>query len=111
MGTVNANLFSASTGVKVPSVNGTGNYPSGLGTGDAGFIIYDSSLKTLVFWNGTQWEMAVESPIPEKALFDVIDDNDATRNCRMSACQKLSGHIDVVMTRTMQSNVAECMDL
>ena len=55
MGTVNANLFSASTGVKVPSVNGTGNYPSGLGTGDAGFIIYDSSLKTLVFWNGTQW--------------------------------------------------------
>ena len=55
MGTVKANLFSASTGVKVPSVNGTGNYPSGLGTGDAGFIIYDSSLKTLVFWNGTQW--------------------------------------------------------
>ena len=55
MGLLISDLVQANTGVKVPPYNGTANYPTGLGASDAGFIIYDSSLKTLVFWNGTQW--------------------------------------------------------
>ena len=55
MGTVNANIVSTNTGLELSVVNGTSNYPSGLGASDAGFIIYDSQLKTLVFWNGTEW--------------------------------------------------------
>ena len=55
MGTVNANFVTTNTGLTLSVVNGTSNYPSGLGTSDAGFLIYDSSLNTIVFWNGTQW--------------------------------------------------------
>ena len=55
MGTLISDLVQANTGVKVPSFNGDTNYPTGLGASDAGFIIYDSSKKTLVFWNGTAW--------------------------------------------------------
>jgi len=55
MGTLISDLVQANTGVKVPSFNGDTNYPTGLGASDAGFIIYDSSKKTLVFWNGIAW--------------------------------------------------------
>ena len=55
MGLLISDLVQANTGVKVPPYNGTSNYPTGLGASDAGFIIYDSSKKTLVFWNGTDW--------------------------------------------------------
>ena len=55
MGLLISDLVQANTGVKVPPYNGTANYPTGLGASDAGFIIYDSSKKTLVFWNGTDW--------------------------------------------------------
>ncbi len=55
MGTVNANIVSTNTGLELSVVNGTSNYPGGLGASDAGFVIYDSALKTLVFWNGTEW--------------------------------------------------------
>ena len=55
MGTLISDLVQANTGVKVPSFNGDTNYPTGLGASDAGLIIYDSSKKTLIFWNGSQW--------------------------------------------------------
>ena len=55
MGLLISDLVQANTGVKVPPFNGNANYPTGLGASDAGFIIYDSSKKTLVFWNGTDW--------------------------------------------------------
>ena len=51
--TVRANIISSK--VKTSSVNGTGNYPSGLGSDDEGLTIFDSQLGALVFWTGTKW--------------------------------------------------------
>tara|TARA_A100001035_G_scaffold272549_1_gene262008 strand:- start:235 stop:1122 length:888 start_codon:yes stop_codon:yes gene_type:complete len=56
MGTINAGTFSSGTGVKIADHNGSGNYPSGLGAGDKGFLIYDSSINKLLVWTGAEWE-------------------------------------------------------
>ena len=51
--TVKANIINSK--VKTLSANGTSNYPSSLGSDDEGLTIFDSQLKTLVFWNGSKW--------------------------------------------------------
>ena len=55
--TVRANIISSK--VKTSSVNGTGNYPTGLGSDDEGLTIFDSQLGTLVFWTGTKWNQVL----------------------------------------------------
>ena len=54
MSILNAGTIKASVGAQVGVYASEGSYPS-LGVSDAGTIIYDTALKTLVFWNGTAW--------------------------------------------------------
>lgn len=55
MSTINVGTVSSTAGIKFAGFNGSGNYPTGLGAGDAGFMIYDTSTKGLVLWDGTAW--------------------------------------------------------
>ena len=55
--TVRANVVSSK--VKTLSANGISNYPTGLGSDDEGLTIFDSQLKTLVFWNGSKWNQVL----------------------------------------------------
>ena len=54
MGQVNANIFSSNVSIKIANYSNENSYPS-LGSGDAGTIIYDESLKALIYWNGQGW--------------------------------------------------------
>ena len=55
MSTINVGTVSSTAGIKFAGFNGSGNYPTGLGVGDAGFMVYDTSTKGLVLWDGTAW--------------------------------------------------------
>ena len=55
MGQINVGTVSTTAGVKFAGYNGTGNYPTGLTSSDAGFMIYDSQINALVLWDGTAW--------------------------------------------------------
>ena len=55
MGIINVNQVSAQQGIKFQGFTGENNYPQNLGTSDAGFLIYDTSLAALVIWDGTNW--------------------------------------------------------
>ena len=55
MGQINVGTVSTTAGVKFAGYNGTGNYPAGLTSSDAGFMIYDTQLNALVLWDGTAW--------------------------------------------------------
>ena len=54
MGQVNANIFSSNVSIKIANYANENSYPS-LGAGDAGVLIYDDSLKALIYWNGQGW--------------------------------------------------------
>ena len=54
MGQVNANIFSSNVSIKIANYANENSYPS-LGAGDAGTLVYDESLKALVYWNGQGW--------------------------------------------------------
>ena len=54
MGQVNANIFSSNVSIKIANYANENSYPS-LGSGDAGVLIYDDSLKALIYWNGQGW--------------------------------------------------------
>lgn len=54
MGQVNANIFSSNVSIKIANYANENSYPS-LGAGDAGTLIYDESLKALIYWNGQGW--------------------------------------------------------
>ena len=54
MGQVNANIFSSNVSIKIANYANENSYPS-LGAGDAGTLVYDESLKALIYWNGQGW--------------------------------------------------------
>ena len=54
MGQVNANTFSSNVSIKIANYANENSYPS-LGSGDAGTLVYDESLKALIYWNGQGW--------------------------------------------------------
>ena len=54
MGQVNANIFSSNVSIKIANYANENSYPS-LGSGDAGTLVYDESLKALIYWNGQGW--------------------------------------------------------
>ena len=55
MGIINVNQVSAQQGIKFQGFANENAYPTNLGTSDAGFLIYDTSLAALVIWDGTNW--------------------------------------------------------
>lgn len=55
MGQINVGTVSTTAGVKFAGYNGTGNYPTGLTSSDAGFMIFDTQINALVLWDGTAW--------------------------------------------------------
>jgi len=55
MGIINVNQVSAQQGIKFQGFANENAYPTNLGTSDAGFLIYDTSLAALVIWDGANW--------------------------------------------------------
>ena len=55
MGQINVGTVSTTTGIKFAGYAGTGAYPTGLSSSDAGFMIFDTSTNELVLWDGTAW--------------------------------------------------------
>lgn len=52
---IDVGRVSTTVGVRFVGFAGEGNYPSNLGTGDAGLMIFDSSENILLLWDGTGW--------------------------------------------------------
>ena len=60
MSELNVNLGNINN-VKLQAYNGVDNYPTGLGSTDAGYLIFDSAKNTLAFWSGSEWRQALSS--------------------------------------------------
>ena len=48
-----------SSQLRLPQYNGESNYPTGLGTSDAGVCVFDTSAKQIAFWDGTEWRRTI----------------------------------------------------
>jgi len=59
MSQINVATGSISSQLRLPQYNGESNYPSGLGTSDAGVTIFDTNAKQIAFWDGSEWRRTI----------------------------------------------------
>ena len=61
MSTINTSVADIGTRLNLPTYAGEANYPSGLGSSDAGLTIFDTNSLQIAFWDGSEWRRTVST--------------------------------------------------